>query len=1120
MHLLRVESHSLDGLAEAVDLGQTPAEVIVLSFTDGDLSVMASVLDADPDGFPSVRLANLALLRHPYAVDLYFERMLPQARFVLVRLLGGREYWAYGMVELAALARRLDIHLAIVPGDDREDPRLDEASTLPKSALRQIWDYFRAGGPENMRRCLRFMASHIAPGEPVPPCLPVEKLGILASASHAGERDAPLALILLYRAWVLAEDIDPVRALAADLAARGFRVTSVYVTSLKDIAVIPALREFLRARRPDVILNLTSFSARLDDGGSVLDAANAPVLQIALSLMRRAEWAASARGMGPSDLAMNVVLPEFDGRIIAGAMSFKDAAPRSNALQFTRLVHQTEAPNLAYTAALALGWSNLRRTPRADRRIACVLPDYPAKSGRAGYAIGLDTPASVVAIMHRLAEEGFAVLPPGGETDLIDRLATGRAYRGLSLAAYERSLATLPHAFVEQVNAAWGAPDADDAVRDGAFSFRFADAGNMVVALQPDRGRPASRKADYHDPGLPPRHGFIAFYLWLRLERRVHAIIHCGTHGTLEWLPGKATALSDACAPRAVLGAVPLIYPFIVNNPGEAAQAKRRTAAVTIGHLTPPLIQAGAHGAALELEHLFDEYAEAQALDPRRSARLAALILERARDSGLAQEAGVVDDPNPAQALLRLNAWLCDLKDRAISDGLHIFGVPPEASRREAMAASLALAGDAAGADVLVASCAEAEMRGLITALDGTFVAPGPAGAPSRGRRDVLPTGRNLYSVDPRTVPTHMAWDIGRRTADELLTRHVQDHGEWPKRIVLDVWGSAAMRTGGDDLAQAFALLGARPSWDTQSNRVTGFEILPLAVLDRPRVDVTLRISGLFRDVFPAQISLFASLVKAVAALDEAAEDNPLAASVRSDGSDAGHRIFGAGPGAYGVGLAGAIAAGWDADRAELGEAYLRASSHAYGLTAEASSAPAAFRTRVAQADAFLHVQDMAGQDILDADAFAEHEGGFAAAAALLGGQPALYHADTTIPGRSRVRTLREEMAQVVRARATNPRWIAGQMRHGYRGAAELAETIDNFFAFAVLADVTEDRQFDLLFDATLGDDAVRNFLLRVNPDAATSIARRFHAAARRGLWVSRRNITADVLAMLRADPE
>jgi cobaltochelatase CobN len=422
-----------------------------------------------------------------------------------------------------------------------------------------------------------------------------------------------------------------------------------------------------------------------------------------------------------------------------------------------------------------------------------------------------------------------------------------------------------------------------------------------------------------------------------------------------------------------------------------------------------------------------------------------------------------------------------------------------------------------AAAERLLADCGEAEMRSLVQALDGRFVSPGPGGAPSRGRLDVLPTGRNLFSVDPRSVPTRTAWEIGRRTAEEVLARHVQDHGDWPKRIVLDVWGSATMRTGGDDLAQALAFLGVRPRWDADSHRVAGFDVLPLAAVNRPRIDVALRVSGLFRDVFPSQIALFDQAVCAVAALDEPPEDNPLAASARARRGAEVRRIFGAAPGQYGIGLAQAISGSDLTDRDRLGEAYIAASAYAYGAGADGAPAAAEFRRLVAEADAFVHVQDLAEQDALSADAFAEHEGGFAAAAAVLGNHPAIYHADASDPNKSRIRTVREEIARAVRGRATNPVWLAGQMRHGFRGAAEIAETVDNFFAFAVLGDFVRDLQFDLLFDATLGDETVRAFLLAANPAAAHGVAEKFEQAMTRGLWRDRRNSTASILASLRS---
>jgi cobaltochelatase CobN len=464
----------------------------------------------------------------------------------------------------------------------------------------------------------------------------------------------------------------------------------------------------------------------------------------------------------------------------------------------------------------------------------------------------------------------------------------------------------------------------------------------------------------------------------------------------------------------------------------------------------------------------------------------------------------VADDKPPDEALVALDAWLCDLKEMRVGDGLHVFGQSPESADGFALGLELE-----AAASERVAACGAGESLGLLRALGGQFVPPGPAGAPARGRLDVLPTGRNLYAIDPRSAPTRNAWEIGRRAAEEILKRYAQDHGEWPKRIVLDLWGSATMRTGGDDLAQAFALLGCRPTWDAASTRVSGFEVLPLAMLGRPRVDVTLRISGLFRDVFPSQITLFAAAVRAVAALEESADDNSLA-GLRSASAA---RIFGAAPGAYGVGLGARIARGEWAERSELAEAYLAATSHAYEGEGEAREAAAEFRTRVAGAEAFVHAQDLPGQDALDADAFAEHEGGFAAAAAETRSAPALYHLDSTAPDAPKIRTLKQEIARALRGRAANPRWISGQMRHGHRGAAEIAQSLDNLYCFAALTDAVESAQFDLMFDATLGDDGVRAFLVEANRKAASHMAGVFEEAARRGFWLSRRNSSARILA-------
>jgi len=618
--------------------------------------------------------------------------------------------------------------------------------------------------------------------------------------------------------------------------------------------------------------------------------------------------------------------------------------------------------------------------------------------------------------------------------------------------------------------------------------------------LPPDRGRNADRRADYHDPALPPRHALVAFGLWLQHVVRADALVHMGAHGTLEWLPGKAVALTRACFPEIVTGALPVIYPFIVSNPGEAAQAKRRVAAVTIGHLPPPLTSGALSGDARELERLIDEYAQADGLDRRRRERLAKLIVETAQRTGLAREAGVGRTEAADDALRRIDAWLCDLKDLAIKDGLHIYGRSPAGTDDARWQASAA-----------------AERSALLAALDARRVAPGPAGAPSRGRRDVLPTGRNLFTADPRALPTPTAMDLGRLAADEIVRAHLQSHGDLPRSVVIDLWGSATLRTGGEEIAQGLSLMGCRPIWDHASARVTGVEVLPTAAIGRARVDVTWRISGLFRDLFPAQIALLDAAVQAVAARDETADENPLAQARHANGGARLDRIFGTAPGAYGAGVEDLL--NRDADTKTIGAAYLAATSHAYGGAAgDGGEADGAFAERVAEADLLIHASDDPTRDLLEGAEDVAFVGGFASAAKMLGRAADLVMLDVTVPSRPRARSLSAALARIVRGRAIHPRFIAGQMRHGYRGAAELAESVDRLVDFAATTGAVASELFDLLHDAYVADAAVRDFLLRENPQAAAVIADRLDTARRRGFWHPRRNDVEATLAALRYD--
>ena len=1078
MHLLVRETGGLDDDAPALEPGQTPAPLLALSFSDADLGALAA---AWTPAHPALRLRSLARLRHPMGVDLYLEQVAAGARCVAVRLLGGTDYWRYGAEELAALCRERGIALALLPGDGADDTRLRALSTVPAEAWSALEACLRLGGPDNTGLALDWSA-HLAGMAPRPVALPrpVPPFGVLDWAGAAREEAVGRACIVLYRSHHLSADTAPHRALAAALRARGLEVRALYVDSLKSPTTAAWVAAEMAAFRPQVVLNATAFSAPLGSAG-------APVLQVVLAGSSREAWEGSSRGLSPADLAMQVVLPELDGRLLTAAISFKAETAHDPALQYARVMHVPDAEGVAMAADRAAAWVRLATTPRAGRRLAAVLSDYPGIGGQQGHAVGLDSFASVEALLADLAADGYAVTPVAAGA-LVHALCHAAPKPFLSLDAYARLLAALPAAAQRAIADAWGDPAADPAVQDGHFTLRWLEAGAAVVALQPDRGLPADRRAGFHDPDLPPRHVFAAFHLWLRHVRDVHALVQMGAHGSLEWLPGKAAALSAACWPAALLGAVPVAYPFIVNNPGEAAAAKRRLGAVTLGHLTPPLGPAGAHGAARELERLIDEYAAADGLDRRRAGLLRGAILEHAADAGLLAESGAAA-LDPDAALARLDAYLCDVKELQIRDGLHVFGRPPPG--REALLAGLP--GPAAALD----ACAEAERSGLLAALDGRFVAAGPAGAPTRGRADVLPTGRNLSTIDPRALPTRAAMDLAGRAAEALVRRHMQEQGEYPRAVLLDLWGSAAMRTGGEDLALAYVLLGARPTWDDGSARVSGFEVLPLALLDRPRIDVTLRISGLFRDAFADAVALFDALVHAVAARDEAADWNPLVGQLAGQlGGRALLRVYGAPAGQYGAG--DGSGAGW-----------LAASAGAYGRGHDGAPDPDGLRARVAAADAFVHAQDHAETDLLDSPDWAAHEGGFAQAAAALGAAPALYHLDTSRPEAPRPRLVADEVRRVVRGRAANPQWVAGMMRHGFRGAAEIARPLAALCAYAHALPARFDAQFDLLHAATLGEPDVEAFLRATNPAALADMLARFEAARRDGLWHPRSNTAA-----------
>ena len=1181
MHLLRVDTVSLDEGEAAVDLGQAPGDMVVLSFTDSDLFAVASAYKAESE-LPSLRLAKLAQLRHPMSVDVYVDAVIAKAKIVLIRCLGGLDYWRYGIERTAAAARQHGVKLVVLPGDDRPDARLDSYSTLDPALAAELDRYFRAGGLDNLRQMLRRLAAAI--GTPVtaePPqamprgfawspdggALPVE-------TAIAAAGDGPLALLLAYRSAILSGDTAPICALSTALAEHSLGAAILAISSLKDPEAVAVVRAAIRARRPDVVIAATAFSAR-EDARFVLDEADCPVIQAFTLGAPQAAWEASSRGMNAADLAMQVALPEFDGRLSGFPISFKQDGPAIEGFAERRAV--PFAQGIAALADRAAAWVRLAKTPRENRRLAMVLSDYPARGGQAGYAVGLDTSESARAIAEDLAAAGYATgALPDGDT-LMRTLTAGEPGFAVPLAEYEAWLATLPAEDVAVLTERWGPAKDDPVCRDGAFRFRMVVApsdpakaqvpspvwerdrvrvqvqperahpspqpsperereqveapetsgnrsGRLAVFLQPDRGRAADRKAGYHDPDEPPSHAYLAFYLGLRT--RFDALIHLGTHGTTEWLPGKTVALSPECWPARAVGALPVVYPFIIDDPGEAAPAKRRLGSIALGHLTPSVEAGGLSPQAAALRELVEEYSAASVLDPRRAALIATAILDEAAALGLRAGAGIDGDTPMADALTALDAHLCDLAETPFRDGLHVFGrsetsgishpgphpeVLGKAEPRRSPPEGAVTPGDLLrgrsaapqdeGADGMRAASAIAERDNLLAALDGRFVPPGPSGSPSRGRTDVMPTGRNLTTLDPRSLPTRAATLLGAKAAEAVVRRYLQDEGDYPARVVMDLWASPTLRTGGEDVAHALALMGARPLWDDASTRVTGFEILPLALLDRPRIDVTCRISGAFRDTFPDTLALLDAAARSVAAREEDDADNPLAAARRRGESTA--RIFGAASGRYGAGAAELALDGLWRERGDLGRAYLDATTHAFGRD---ETGDAGFAARVANADAYVHAFDVAERDLLDGDAAADAMGGFSAAAALSGMAPKLYSLDVSKPEAPRARSAGEDVSRLIRGRLSNPRWIAAQLRHGWRGAQEFAQGMDAVYVLAAASDAVSDADLDGLHAAWIGDLAVFEALRAANPDATRAILERFDDLRARGLWHSRRN--------------
>ncbi|WP_280482512.1 cobaltochelatase subunit CobN [Nocardia cyriacigeorgica] len=1163
--------------------------------------------------------------------------LLDGADLVIVRILGGKRAWEEGLDAVRAAG----VPMVALGGELAPDAELMECSTVPAGVAADAHNYLAAGGAENLRQLHNFLSDTVLlTGHGFEPPVQLPSWGRLER--EAADVDGPTVAVIYYRAQHLAGNTAYIDALCTAIEQAGARPLPLYCASLRTAE--PDLLDTLRAADALVVTVLAAggtkpatASAGGDDEAwdvGALAELDVPILQGLCLTTGREQWEANDDGLSPLDVATQVAVPEFDGRIITVPFSFKefDADGLST--------YVPDPARAARVAGIAARHARLRHIPAEQKRLAIMLSAYPTKHARIGNAVGLDTPASAIRLLTELRGAGYDLGDPSEVPGLTDRdgdalihaliaaggqdpdWLTAEQLAGnpirIGAATYTTWFEGLPDDLREAVIEAWGPPPGELYVdRSGDPSGEIVIAalrfGNIVLMVQPPRGFGENPVAIYHDPDLPPSHHYLAAYRWLSAPESAggfgaDAMVHLGKHGNLEWLPGKTLGMSASCGTDAALGDLPLIYPFLVNDPGEGTQAKRRAHATLVDHLIPPMARAESYGDISRLEQLLDEHANISALDPAKLPAIRQQIWTLMRAAKMDHDLGLAERPDEDSfddMLLHVDGWLCEIKDVQIRDGLHVLGQAPEGDveldlvlamlrarqlwggeqnvpgLREAL--GLSEAGDEARArvDVVEARARELlaalqaenwsvdaveplvndfataivaggrveavksvlrfaatevvprlretgiEIARVLHALDGGFIPAGPSGSPLRGLINVLPTGRNFYSVDPKAVPSRLAWETGQAMADSLLERYLADHGEYPRSVGLSVWGTSAMRTSGDDIAEVLALLGVRPVWDEASRRVTTLEVISVEELGRPRIDVTVRISGFFRDAFPHVLALLDDAVRLVAGLDEPAESNHVRAHAQADLADHGDerrattRIFGSKPGTYGAGLLQLIdSKSWRTDD-DLAQVYTTWGGYAYGRDLDGAPAADDMRTAYRRITVAAKNTDTREHDIADSDDYFQFHGGMVATVrALTGKNPEAYIGDSTRPDAVRTRTLSEETARVFRARVVNPRWLEAMRRHGYKGAFEMAATVDYLFGYDATTDVVADWMYEKLAESYVFDEVNRRFMEQSNPWALHGIAERLLEAAERKLWDAPEQETLDRLRQIYLETE
>ncbi len=1226
--------------------------MIYVTTADTEILALSRAVRELPTDFPPLHVVNPNRMSN----EMTPEALVQGASMALVRLLGGRRAWEDGFDRLALACRENRIPLLAWSGEQHADAELTAASTAPAAIVGEAFEYLRHGGVENLKQVLRFLSDTLLmTGYGFEPPMPLPEFGVYHPAypehvtatgliQQHWQPDRPAIGVLFYRTHWMSGNRDFVDALVHEIERRACNVLPIFCYSLRSADGPPRGLQALMVdaqgrRRVDCLVSTLSYSmgtlavqgATVSEGWSVdfLDALNVPIIQAMASMSSHSEWEESDAGLTPLDTAMTVAIPEFDGRIISVPFSFKEVVTEDVAVDGVVTKYMPVADRVRQVVGLAVRMARLRYTLPAKKRVAVLLSSYPTKAARIGNAVGLDSLASLMRLLEAMRAAGYDLgesLPSDGDDliqTLIDRGSYDKAFlteAQLQGAAgqiqaddYRSWFNQWPQGVQTALQEAWGDPPGQMYRHNGSVAIAGLQFGNVFVGIQSPRGFGENPVAIYHDPDLAPSHHYLGTYHWLKHVFQADAIVHMGKHGTLEWLPGKGIGLSASCYPDVALGDMPLIYPFIINDPGEGTQAKRRAHAIIVDHLIPAMMRAETYNDIARLEQLLDEYYQVQTLDPSKLPVIQTQIWELIVQAELHHDLHTSEAPDDFDDfLLHVDGYLCELKDAQIRDGLHILGEPPTGDQRIGLLMAMlrldngavrslrqALA-DLAGldyavllaepgarfkatlpaflakdqtaihthSDVLdtleqvgrelmttmaaqgweaaqVASVvrrqlgAEApevvrtlqfacevivpalertpdEIHNMLRALNGEYIPAGPSGAPTRGLAHVLPTGRNFYSVDPKTLPSPIAYRVGTDLANSLIEKYIAEEGAYPESIGIVVWGTSAMRTHGDDIAEVLALLGVQPVWQEESRRVTGIDVIPLPELGRPRIDVTLRISGFFRDAFPNLVHLVDDAIQAVAGLDEPTEQNFIRKHMLADHAayqTAGvpmeaaqarslYRIFGSKPGTYGAGILPLLDEhNWRSDQ-DLADVYMAWGGCAYTKHTYGSAASDEFKARFAEIAVAVKNQDNREHDIFDSDDYLQYHGGMVATVrALSGRDPKAYFGDSSDPSRSRVRALADEARRVFRTRVINPKWIASMQRHGYKGAFEMAATVDYMYGYDATAQVVDDWMYEQLTDRYVLDAEVQQFFREKNPWALSNIIERLMESVDRGLW-------------------